>query len=226
MIMGEDDMRVRSPYAVRFAARESGGREAKRGYPIQTQGVWMACGRAFVRRHLADGITSLRILLSLGLLFCRPQGGWYLALYGVYGCTDMLDGRVARGLNAVSRTGAALDSAADLVFAAAALVTLLPVMLPRLPGWCPYAVGCIALIKLAAYLAGTVKFHCFAALHTPLNKAAGAALFCAPYLFLLLNASIVTAGACLLAGAAAVDELARMVRMKAYEPDASGSIRP
>ena len=35
--MGKDDMRVRSPYLGRFAAREPAGREKKRGYTVKNK---------------------------------------------------------------------------------------------------------------------------------------------------------------------------------------------
>ena len=62
-MMGEDDMCVRSPYFVHFAARESKGREAKCGCPIKIQGILMVCAGLSVtgqpRMHPADFVYSM-----------------------------------------------------------------------------------------------------------------------------------------------------------------------
>lgn len=169
--------------------------------------------------HPANLLTCLRIALSLVLLFVPPLGGWFLLVYSLCGVTDMLDGPVARRTRSAGPTGARLDSLADLVFMAAALLTLLPVLWPLLPRWCLVWAGGVALVKLAAYAVGGIRFRRPAALHTVLNKCAGGSLFCVPYVYLLGGIRLTAILCCALTAAAAMEELLCMLKMDRYDPD-------
>lgn len=63
--------------------------------------------------HMANFITSLRIICSIALLFCLALSPAFYALYIVAGFTDMIDGAVARKTNTVSEFGSRLDTVAD-----------------------------------------------------------------------------------------------------------------
>ena len=52
----------------------------------------------------------------------------FWALYALCGISDMVDGWLARNLQAESKTGAVLDSVADIVFVACCATRLLPVL--------------------------------------------------------------------------------------------------
>lgn len=170
-------------------------------------------------RHPANWITAGRILLSFALLRTAPLSGPFLWCYAGCGLSDMLDGWVARKTGTAGRGGAALDSGADLVFAAAALWKLLPVLLERLPGWVLPACGGIAALRLAAYGVGFVKFRRFAALHLRSNKLTGLALFLSPWLLTLWEGGGAAALLCALTGLSALEELVCMVRMKRWDPE-------
>ena len=70
----------------------------------------------------------LRIAGSIGLLFCDVSGWPFWTLYVLCGLSDMADGWLARKLQAESKTGAVLDSVADIVFVACCATRLLPVL--------------------------------------------------------------------------------------------------
>lgn len=74
---------------------------------------------------MANVITGLRILVSVGLLFCTVFSPSFYALYLIAGVSDMADGPIARKRNSVSEFGSKFDSIADFVFVA----TLYPAML-------------------------------------------------------------------------------------------------
>ena len=61
-------------------------------------------------KRLPNVISALRIAGSLGLLFCDVAGWMFWALYALCGISDMVDGWLARNLQAESKTGAVLDS--------------------------------------------------------------------------------------------------------------------
>lgn len=163
-------------------------------------------------RHLANIITSARILCALLLLL---PGSPFLPLYVAGGLSDLLDGPAARKTGSASRRGAVLDSAADFIFLLAVLLRALPAL--RIPAWLwQWAVG-IAAIRCISLLAGAVKYRRCALLHTWSNKATGVLLFCLP-----LFPSPVTAGiVCAAASLSALEELAIMLGTKARSPDVS-----
>ena len=127
---------------------------------------------------MANVITGIRILLSVGLLFCPALSPSFSVLYLTAGLTDMIDGPVARRTHTASSFGAKLDTVADAFFAAVCLCKLLPVL--DIPGWLYVWIAVIALIKAVNIVSGYVVQKRFVALHTPMNKATGALLFLLP----------------------------------------------
>lgn len=168
---------------------------------------------------LPNCLTGLRIAGALGLLFVRTGSPGFYGLYTLCGVSDVLDGWAARRLNAVSERGARLDSAADLLFCAAAMVRLLPVLWALLPPmvWCGAAA--VLAVRLASYGVAAVKYRRFAPLHTWLNKLTGVAVFAIPYGLLTPWDVPLCAAACGLAALAAAEELLIHLRAGVYDPD-------
>ena len=127
---------------------------------------------------MANLITGIRVLASVGLLFCPALSPSFFALYLLAGLTDMIDGPVARKTHTATAIGAKLDTAADILFAAVCLVKLLPVL--NIPLWMFIWIGLIALIKIMNIVSGFVIRKRFVSVHTPMNKATGALLFLLP----------------------------------------------
>ena len=127
---------------------------------------------------MANLITGIRVLASVGLLFCPALSPSFFALYLLAGLTDMIDGPVARKTHPATAFGAKLDTAADILFAAVCLVKLLPVL--NIPLWMFIWIGLIALIKIMNIVSGFVIRKRFVSVHTPMNKATGALLFLLP----------------------------------------------
>ena len=127
---------------------------------------------------MANLITGIRVLASVGLLFCPALSPSFFALYLLAGFTDMIDGPVARKTHTATAFGAKLDTAADILFAAVCLVKLLPVL--NIPLWMFIWIGLIALIKIINIVSGFVIRKRFVSVHTPMNKATGALLFLLP----------------------------------------------
>ena len=127
---------------------------------------------------MANLITGIRVLASVGLLFCPALSPSFFALYLLAGFTDMIDGPVARKTHTATAFGAKLDTAADILFAAVCLVKLLPVL--NIPLWMFIWIGLIALIKIMNIVSGFVIRKRFVSVHTPMNKATGALLFLLP----------------------------------------------
>ena len=137
--------------------------------------------------QLPNLITLLRIAGSLGLLLCDVTGVVYWIIYALCGISDIVDGWLARRLKCVSKTGALLDSVADVCFVACCAWTLLPILgsaLPlcfgkELPQWLWLWAGVIVAIKIVNQISALVRYGrcCFP--HTTANKITGFLLFIA-----------------------------------------------
>ena len=131
-----------------------------------------------LKKQMANILTGFRILGSMLLLLVPVFSGAFYGVYLLCGFTDMIDGTVARKTGSAGRLGEKLDTAADIVFAAAALIRFLP-NLP-IPPWLWIWGGGIAAIKVGNILLGYVFRKEFAACHTILNKVTGLLLFLLP----------------------------------------------
>ena len=146
------------------------------------------------------------------MLLCFPAFSKpFYALYLAAGLTDMADGWIARKTGTVSEWGSRLDTAADLVFVAAGLIKLLPVM--ELPGFIWIWTVLIAAIKGVNVLSGFVVQKRFVALHTALNRITGALLFALPLTIPLVNPRVSGSVVCLAATLAAIQE-GHFIRLK------------
>ncbi len=127
--------------------------------------------------QLPNIITVLRIAGSFGLLSCNVTGAAFWIIYGLCGISDIADGWLARKLKCITRTGALLDSLADICFVACCVWQLLPAL--ELPQWLWLWAGVIVVIKVVNQLLALVMYGrcCFP--HTLANKATGFLLFIA-----------------------------------------------
>ena len=164
---------------------------------------------------MANALTVLRMALS-AMLLCFPAFSKpFYVLYLTAGLTDMADGWIARKTGTAgefgARLGSRLDTAADLVFVAAGLIKLLPVM--ELPGFIWIWTALIAAIKGVNVLSGFVVQKRFVVLHTALNRITGALLFAFPLTIPLVNPGVSGSVVCLAATLAAIQE-GHFIRLK------------
>ncbi len=126
-------------------------------------------------KHLPNVLSALRIAGSIGLLFCDVTGWPFWVLYALSGISDMADGWLARKLHVESKTGATLDSVADIVFVACCASRLFPVL--QIPTWLWIWAGVIVFIKLVNQISALVVYKRFCFPHTWANKLTGLLLF-------------------------------------------------
>ena len=128
-------------------------------------------------KHLPNIITLLRIAGSLDLLLCDVTGVVFWLIYGLCGISDIADGWLARKLKCVTKTGALLDSLADICFVACCAWKLLPTL--ELPQWLWLWAGVIVAIKVVNQILALMMYRrcCFP--HTTANKVTGFLLFIA-----------------------------------------------
>ena len=160
-------------------------------------------------KHLPNILSSLRIVGAVALLLCDVVGTTIWVLYALCGISDIADGWLARRLKCVTKTGALLDSLADICFVGCCAWKLLPLL--TLPQWLWLWAGIIVLIKFVNQISALVLYGrcCFP--HTFANKITGFLLFIAvPMTFWsIIPISIVAAVASL----AAIEE-GHLIRLK------------
>lgn len=123
--------------------------------------------------YLPNVLTFCRILISFSMLSLKNTMFW--EAYFVCGITDIMDGNLARGLKAESKTGAMLDSFADLVFSAVCAFYFLPRL--RLSHWLWCCIFATAAVKAVSMLVLYVSGKGFEAVHTEFNRLTGAVIF-------------------------------------------------
>ena len=139
-------------------------------------------------KHLPNAITVLRFLGAVCFLFFDVGSAAFWSVYFACGISDMADGYLARRLHCESKTGALIDSLADLVFVACCCFKLIPVL--AYPKWLWIWAGAIAAIKIINQVSALVMYKkCFFP-HTVANKVTGVLLFLGVPLTLFLESIV------------------------------------
>ena len=155
-------------------------------------------------KHIANTLTSCRILGSILLLFFPAFSVAFYIVYLFCGFSDMVDGTIARKTNSVSTFGSQLDTVADLIFVVAAMIRVLPAI--HIPGWLWLWGGVIATIKISTIILGYVSQKKFISLHTTMNKATGLLLFLLPLTISLVELKYTAIVVCSVATVSAMHE--------------------
>ena len=153
---------------------------------------------------MANIITGCRILCNILLLFVPAFSSTFYILYLVAGFTDMVDGPIARKTNTANEFGSRLDTIADIVFVAACMIKLLPVL--TIPTWLCIWIGVIAIIKVFNIISGYIVQKKLVAKHTIMNKVTGAVLFILPLTLSVVDLKYSGGFICTIAILAAIQE--------------------
>ena len=166
-------------------------------------------------KHLPNAITALRFLGAVYLLFFDVGSAAFWSIYFACGISDMADGYLARRFHCESKTGALLDSLADLVFVACSCWKLIPVL--TFPKWLWMWAGVIVAIKVINQVSALVMYKkCFFP-HTVANKVTGFLLFFGVPLSVFLESAVPMAVIAAVATFAAVQE-GHFIRTKLIKP--------
>ena len=157
-----------------------------------------------MKKHIANIITSSRIIFSLPLLLIPFSSAWFYILYIFCGLTDMIDGTIARKTGSVNKFGARLDTASDFVFMLVCGVKILPLL--HIPIWLWVWIIIIALAKIFNIMLVFIRQKKLISIHSVLNKLTGLALFFLPLTMAFAQATYIVAIICILATIAAIQE--------------------
>ena len=127
---------------------------------------------------MANGISILRIIFSLSLIFVDLFTWEFVLLYLLCGASDILDGYIARKTKTESIFGARLDTIADIIMFAVILYIFIPVI--SLSNTLIIWLLIIVSIRILSIIVIFFKYKKFAMLHTLSNKVTGILVFFLP----------------------------------------------
>ncbi len=155
-------------------------------------------------KSLPNAISALRFLGAVCLLFFGVESCAFWVIYCVCGISDMVDGYLARKIGCESKTGALLDSLADLVFVVCCCFKLIPAL--AFPKWLWVWGGVIVAIKIINQISALLTFKKCVFPHTIANKVTGVLLFVGVPLTLFLESIVPMVIIAVVATFAAVQE--------------------
>ena len=165
-------------------------------------------------KSLPNAISALRFLGAFCLLFFGVESCAFWVIYFVCGLSDMADGYLARILGCESKTGALLDSLADLAFMICCCFKLIPAL--AFPKWLWIWSGVIVVIKVINQISALVMYKKCVFPHTVANKVTGVLLFVGVPLTVFLESIVPMVIIAVVATFAAVQE-GHFIRMKKYQ---------
>ena len=133
-------------------------------------------------RFLPNILSASRGFAAFAILLFPVFSPGFWALYCWGGFSDMIDGTVARRMNAESELGSRIDSMADLAFFICSAVIILPAIDLPLRIWLWTAA--IGSVKAACIIIGSCRQRKLSIPHSTGNKLTGILLFCLPFSFL------------------------------------------
>jgi len=159
----------------------------------------------------------MRIALAALMLLIPFESGMFFVLYLLCGLTDVLDGWLARRLQAESLFGARLDSLADFAVIAVLLWRLYPAVTPDVRVLC--WAGAIAALRFAAAITAKLRFGKLGFIHTLGNKLTGLMLFIYPLTLTLTRSGAFLYMLLTMATISAIEELAIELTTTRWDPD-------
>ena len=166
-------------------------------------------------KSLPNAISALRFLGAVCLLFFGVESCAFWVIYFVCGLSDIADGYLARKLGCVSKTGALLDSLADLVFVVCCCFKLIPAV--AFPKWLWIWGGVIVAIKVINQISALVMYKKFVFPHTVANKVTGVLLFVGVPLTVFLESIVPMVITAVVATFAAIQE-GHFIRTRLEKP--------
>ena len=131
-----------------------------------------------MKKHIANIVTSIRILGSVCMLCSSVFSPLFYSTYLLCGFTDMIDGTIARKTNSVTSFGSHLDSIADLILLIATSIKILPAI--YIPIWLWFSILIVFIMKITAVIWRYILVQEFTLKHTLPNKLTGFLLFLFP----------------------------------------------
>ena len=168
-------------------------------------------------RYIPNLLSLARIILSLFLIFLYPMKLYFLLVYIFCGITDILDGFIARKINATSELGSKLDSFADMIIIFVILFKFIPIM--NLNLFMIVWLICVTILKSLCILVVFIRFNQFGMVHTYMKKITGSLIFIYPILNYFTSSKFYIFIIFIFASITAIEEILIDFTMKSLELD-------
>ena len=170
-------------------------------------------------KRLPNLISCSRIALSVVLLFLINKPVLFTIVYFLCGISDIMDGYLARSLNAKTTLGIKLDSLGDFIFYIVWLFVLLTYVDNGNSGLIIVCVVIVAIIRATNLTITRIKFMQWNVIHTIGNKLTGLVLFILLPICSITNNipfwSIIIVG--IIAFLSALEESVILIKAKSYD---------
>ena len=138
-------------------------------------------------------------------------------VYIFCGITDILDGFIARKINATSELGSKLDSFADMIIIFVVLFKFIPIM--NLNLFMIVWLICVTILKSLCILVVFIRFNQFGIVHTYMNKISVSLIFIYPILNYFTSSKFYIFIIFIFASITAIEEILIDFTMKSLELD-------
>jgi CDP-diacylglycerol--glycerol-3-phosphate 3-phosphatidyltransferase len=165
-----------------------------------------------MKKHLANIITSTRIIASTILITFSSITGTFLLVYTYCGFSDFADGVVARKLGTSSVLGALLDTLGDII-TYIAMVKIL-IFQGSVPLWALFWFGITLLGFLTSAMIAKKKHGKFYFVHSLFGKILGLCIFLLPFLMKLINNSVSLSIVCTISSIASIESIIIQLKSK------------
>ncbi len=170
-----------------------------------------------MKKHIANIITSIRIVLALGLFFFSDITPAYLIIYLICGITDAIDGPIARKLKTTSEHGALLDTVGDVL----TYVSFAKIVIAKhlIPAWIIIWFVSAAVGIVISGIIAKVRFNKFYIVHSLFGKVMGFFAFLLPYAAYFDKTLICCCAVCTAATISALESCIIQLALKEFNPN-------
>jgi len=139
-------------------------------------------------KNLPNMLSFMRLVLAIPLMLLTPFELPFMIVYVIAGVSDMIDGPLARKLNATSQFGATLDASADILLILIVLFRILPLI--SFSSWIIIWIVIAIIMKVLSSVIGYIRHKRFILLHTYLNKFFVVMLFLFPIFYVFIETDL------------------------------------
>lgn len=150
-----------------------------------------------MKKHLANIVTSSRIVGAVVLFLCKDITPFFLIVYVLCGFTDLIDGPIARKTNSSSTLGATLDTVGDVGTYLA--LTKILIKNKLVPWWILVWIVSAGVFFGICALVSKKRFNKMYLPHTYLGKIFGGAVFVLPVAMQIVDGAVWMAVICTIA---------------------------
>ncbi len=170
-----------------------------------------------MKKHLANIITSVRIVLSPLLFLSVDLNSTFITVYLICAASDLFDGPVARKTNSTGIVGSVLDTTGDFLMYAGMMKVM--IVSKRMPLWS------------VVWLASTLVVHCISAMiavfrfgklyftHSASSKVLGGMMFLVPFAFIIGIGPVYMALTSTVSTFSSIEAV--VIQLRTDEPDAN-----